>query len=123
LAQRKGTKGLTSMKYILVITLTILVGLYSQAAPTKNLTDIGSYKVRLANTANHLNCRTGPGTHFPVRARLQQGESIQVLHVTAHSKPWFYTNMRCFVRASSSFLTKLKNKPSHKETDKPKIIR
>ena len=110
------------MKYA-VIFATLAVTLLPISAQSKNLTETGTYKVRLANTANHLNCRTGPGTHYPIRTHLQHGELIQVLHVTVDSKPWFYTNLRCFVRASSSFLSKQKNTPSKKRTEKPKIIR
>ena len=89
----------------------------------KDLTETGSYKVRLANSANHLNCRTGPGTHFPIRTRLEQGQPIQVLHVTPHQKPWFYINLRCFVRASSSFLVWQEETTTNQAEDKPKIIR
>lgn len=110
------------MNYTVIFTILALTMLPT-SAQSKNLSETGSYKVRLANSANHLNCRTGPGTHFPVRAHLQHGDLIQVLHITPHGKPWFYTNLRCFVRASSSFLKKQKDTSTKKTNDTPKIIR
>ncbi|MBV35921.1 MAG: hypothetical protein CMP47_10815 [Rickettsiales bacterium] len=107
----------------LICSFTAICLLFVCSANAKNLSSTGTYKVHLSNPSNHLNCRTGPGINFPIRAHLEHGDFVQVLHVTHHKKPWFYTNLRCFVRASSSYLkwqgeVKKKPKPS-----KPKIIR
>jgi hypothetical protein len=106
-----------------LIMVSLLVLFFAPVTIAKNLTETGSYKVRLANTSNHLNCRTGPGTHFPVRIRLEHAEPIQVLHVTLHDKPWFYTNLRCFVRASSSFLEWQGEPKTDQDKSKPEVIR
>lgn len=106
-------------RYLLHFIALMVIALPSLA---KNLTETGSYQVRLANPANNLNCRTGPGLNFPIRVKLEHGDEFQVLHVTAHRKPWFYTNLRCFVRAHSQFL-QAQNNPSSTKTEDPTIIR
>ena len=114
------------MKYTAVLTAIFACSLLTLGFVTvkaKDLTETGSYKVQLANQYNHLNCRTGPGTGYPVRTRLEHGEAIQVLHVTPHSKPWFYTNLRCFVRASSSFLQSQGETTVEKDNSEPEVIR
>jgi len=108
----------------LIISSVVFTVLLHHTADAKELQNTGSYSVRLSDRAHHLNCRTGPGTNFPVRIQLEHGETIQVIHATSHSKPWFYTNLRCFVRANSRFLRwRGEKRSSNPEDTKPTITR
>ncbi|HPE60971.1 MAG TPA: SH3 domain-containing protein [Thiolinea sp.] len=64
----------------------------------------GTYRVELADPDDTLNCRQGPGLDHAILLRLPPGTELEATAVIGEQKPWFNTDLGCYVRASSHYL-------------------
>ncbi|HPQ96821.1 MAG TPA: hypothetical protein PLN94_14655 [Thiolinea sp.] len=84
----------------------LLAGLGS-AADTASAYDLlytGTYRVKLADPHDTLNCRQGPDLDHAILLRLPTGTELAAIAVIGEQKPWFNTDLGCYVRASSHYL-------------------
>lgn len=94
----------------------------SSIANTKNLTEMGQYRVNLSDPTDTLSCREHADVQAEKLTEYPNGHLIKVADiVVTDNKPWFKTPDNCFIRAHASYLNPVSlNKTTAKPRKSPR---